>query len=121
MRRLQKGSFTIEAAVVIPMLLFVIGGMILLFFYCHDKNVMAGAAGEAVSVEAGRAGSEDFASLTENKLLWFRDAKIEIEERSGYIVATVSASRLMTQISVEEKMKDIETETFIRNVRKINE
>ena len=45
-QRWLKGSFTVEMAFLIPMILFLIMGCIRISFYYHDKNIIAGAAYE---------------------------------------------------------------------------
>lgn len=119
MKRILKGSFTIEAAVVIPLLLFAIGIIMMLLFYCHDKNVLQGAVSEAATVENGRSGGEDYNSLVRDKLLWLRNPKIKVTKKDGYVVATAEAVGYLLHVQVGERMTITEPETFIRNVRKI--
>ncbi len=119
MKRLQKGSFTIEATVVIPLLLFAIGIIMVLLFYCHDKNVLQGAVSEAAHIEAGRAGSEDYNELVQEKLFWFANPRIEVTEEDGHIVARGTAANSVISIRAEAKVTETAPETFIRNVRKI--
>ena len=45
-QRWLKGSFTVEMAFLMPMILFLIMGCIRISFYYHDKNIIAGAAYE---------------------------------------------------------------------------
>lgn len=41
-----RGSFTVEAALLLPMIIFIIYAMILLAFYLHDRNSLEGAVDE---------------------------------------------------------------------------
>lgn len=119
MKKIQKGSFTVEAAVVVPLLLFAIGIIMTLLFYCHDKNVLAGVVSEAALIEAGRSEREDYEGLVEDALFWFEGPRIEVTENGGTIVVIATAERGGICIR-EEAMVTITTpEKFIRNVRKI--
>ena len=53
-QRWLKGSFTVEMAFLIPMILFLIMGCIRISFYYHDKNIIAGAAYETAVREVQR-------------------------------------------------------------------
>lgn len=119
MTKLKKGSFTVEAAVVIPMLLFTVGIIMLLLFYCHDKNVLEGAVSEAGIVASGRSGKENYDTLVGGKLLWFQNPEIEAEEKDGYVLVTAKARRKLWKIEVQTKVAVTKPETFIRDIRRI--
>ena len=56
-----KGSFTIEAAVVIPITMFIMLALILLSFYIHDKTLMVTAPVSAILENAND--SSDISAL----------------------------------------------------------
>ena len=47
MKRIKKGSFTIEAALLMPLLLMVLMGVLYLDFFVHDRAWLTSAACEA--------------------------------------------------------------------------
>ena len=46
MRKRVKGSLTVEAAIIIPLAIFVVGVLMYSLFYYHDKIVLNAAASE---------------------------------------------------------------------------
>lgn len=46
--RKSRGSFTVEAALQLPIILFIIYGMIFLAFYLHDRNSLEGLVDEVL-------------------------------------------------------------------------
>lgn len=119
MRKLQKGSFTIEASVIIPLLLFTIGLLMMLLFYCHDKSVLTGAAGELAHVKAGRGAPQSSDTGVEKKLLWFRNVTFTVEEEKNEVKVKAEARRWKTRIEIEAAVAVTAPETYIRNIRKI--
>ena len=53
MKKKLRGSFTVEATYIIPLILIVIGVAMYLLFYYHDKNVLLGTAHETAAYGAG--------------------------------------------------------------------
>ena len=53
--KLLNGSMTIEMSFLMPIILFLIMNCILVVFYYHDKNVLAGAAYETAVVGSTKA------------------------------------------------------------------
>ena len=51
MRKIKKGSFTIEAALLMPLVLMILIGVLYLDFFVHDRAYLTAAAYE----EIGRA------------------------------------------------------------------
>ena len=83
-----RGSFTVEAAVIIPLIMWVFGILLHILFYYHDKNVLTAAAYETAALGCSRAGMEEleleyyFFSRFEEKLLLFTrvECLVQIEE-----------------------------------------
>ena len=48
MKKVWKGSITIEASVIVPMIFMVFALVITALFYYHDKNVVASVVHETV-------------------------------------------------------------------------
>ena len=62
MKKLKKGSFTLEAALLMPLLLTVIMSMLYLDFFVHNRAWLTAAAYEAAvsgSMEGYRQGFSD--------------------------------------------------------------
>lgn len=64
-RRRLEGSFTVEMSVIVPVILFLILECILVFFYYHDKNILAGAAYETAVAGSTKAREENGADKAE--------------------------------------------------------
>ena len=47
MRKIKKGSFTIEAALLMPLVLMILIGVLYLDFFVHDRAYLTAAAYEA--------------------------------------------------------------------------
>ena len=45
-RAFWKGSYTVEAALVFPIILFVLAALLILAFYVHDRGILQGLAKE---------------------------------------------------------------------------
>lgn len=55
MRKIKKGSFTVEAALLMPVIFLVLMGLLYLNFYVHNRAWLTAAAYEAaVSRKHGR-------------------------------------------------------------------
>lgn len=93
-QRWLKGSFTVEMAFLIPMILFLIMGCIRISFYYHDKNIIAGAAYETAVTGSTKVREKDGISESELNALF--------KERVGR--KCILFSRIRVQSSVE-KMK----------------
>ena len=119
MKKIQRGSFTVEAAVVVPLLLFAIGFIMMLLFYCHDKSVLAGAAGELAMIEAGRSERKAYESLIDDALFWFEGAKIEVTKSGEEILVVATAEQAGLRLREEARVPISKPEKFIRNIRKI--
>lgn len=98
-----KGSFTVEMSVIIPLALFLIMECILVFFYYHDKNILAGAAYETTVVGSTKAREGEGADVTElenlfqerirGKCILFSGAQADVEAAEDVISVRVSAKR----------------------------
>ena len=125
MRRKVKGSFTVEAAFLIPFLLFLFGMLIQVLFYYHDKNVLMAKSMEAAVYGSGRQSpnetevQEYFRTAISGKLLLFTEVEqnVEIEEKQ----VTVNCNARKNKMTVAAKGVAFITspEQFIREMRKI--
>lgn len=124
-----KGSFTVEAAVLVSAVLFLVYGIIMVLFYYHDKNILAGTAYETAVISGRKQKQESPFQEEEIQQLWkerisgkmilFREAEVEVECQKEYVWISVQASRRMLRITVEAKAALTEPEKKIRDMRKL--
>ena len=124
-----KGSFTVEAAVLVSAVLFLVYGIIMVLFYYHDKNILAGTAYETAVISGRKQKQEPPFQEEEIQQLWkerisgkmilFREAEVEVECQKEYVWISVEASRRKLRITVEAKAALTEPEKKIRDMRKL--
>lgn len=125
MKKDVKGSITIEAAVIVPIIMGVFIVITWILFYYHDKNVIAAVSHETVvmmskkdEIEAEQVESY-FQNGIRGKLLMFVwvDTDIQMDSAEIHIVSTSRKNGM--RLCVEMKMKRTEPEKYIRNIRRI--
>lgn len=125
MRKKVRGSLTIEAAYVIPLILMVVGVVFFILFYCHDKNILLGTAHETAVYGAGQKDVDEsmlevyFTQKIKGKLLLFTKAEsqIRIEERAVHVSCRGIYGKVTLQVACFVKKTD--PEGYIRNVRRL--
>ena len=103
-QRWLKGSFTVEMAFLMPMILFLIMGCIRISFYYHDKNIIAGAA---------------FKERVGRKCILFSRIRVQSSVGKDEIKVQAAARRKKMAISVESRAAVTEPEKYIRDIRRI--
>ena len=129
--KLLNGSMTIEMSFLMPIILFLIMNCILVVFYYHDKNVLAGAAYETAVVGSTKAREkegvkeEEIASLFEqrakNKCILFSNPDASITASDEEIEVAVTASRRRMHLTIIKKAAVTEPEKYIRDIRRWKE
>ena len=120
-----KGSFKIEATVIIPIALFVINVLLYIMFYYHDKNVLTSAAHDSASygsyMEQADKGEVEayFEERIKGKLLLFSDIKKEINIKENLVEISSSATKGMMSLKVQSAVSKTDPESYIRTIRKI--
>lgn len=120
-----KGSFTIEASFVVPVVLFVFIVLMNVLFYYHDKNILTAVAHETVCVGCGRTGQgpeeleQYFYSRVNGRLLVFTWVQGDISADETSILLQCRASGKRMTLQVDCTMDKTEPETHIRKLRKI--
>lgn len=124
-----SGSFTVEAAVIVSTVLFLVYGIILILFFYHDKNILTGTTYEIAVITSRKQKKEPPFQEEEIQQLWkerisgkmilFRRAEVEIECQKNYVWISAQASRKNLKISAEAKAAIIDPEQKIRDIRKI--
>ncbi|OUP00956.1 hypothetical protein B5F37_09535 [Drancourtella sp. An210] len=128
-KKYQRGSFTVEAAILTSIILFILYGIILILFYYHDKNILTGAAYETAAVAARKNSmeppfqEEDIEKLLKErisgKMIFFRGAEVQSECQNNYVWISVQASRNIMRIKAEVTSAVTEPQKKIRDIRKL--
>lgn len=125
MKKEVKGSITIEAAVIVPIILGVFVVIVWVLFYYHDKNVIAAVSHETVvlmcqehDVDAEQV-EDYFQNRIRGKLIIFPWVDTEILVNSAEIHMIGTSRKNGMSLRVEMKMKRTDPENYIRNIRRI--
>lgn len=125
MKRKLRGSMTVEASVIVPLILGMVMCLFFILFYYHDKNVVSAVAHETVvyACKADEISIEEtenyFQKRIQEKLLLFPRVHTEIAVEQDVIhLKGIARKRGMT-LKVEAQMKRTEPEKYIRNIRRI--
>lgn len=124
-----KGSFTVEASFIVPMILLLIMACMFAVFYYHDKNILLGAAYEAsvvgstMSREVNGVDADEVQSLAyervQGKNIFLNHTRIDVETSEEELQVKVTASARKMGVSGEEKASITNPEKYIRDLRKI--
>lgn len=124
-RRSFCASFTIEAAIIVPMILSVFVVIITLLFYFHDKNVITVISHETVVMGCGKEEIADveleryFQKRIGRKLLLFSTAVPQAKVEEDKIIITCSARKKALRLRTKMSMNRTEPQRYIRNLRRL--
>lgn len=125
MRKRINAAFTIEAAVLVPLILMIFGVLVHILFYYHDKNVLLGLTHETAVLGSGRDGMREYDlerqlfSKASGRLLLMKGIDPDVYLEEEQIMVVCSAKKGKMSMSVECKMSRTNPEDSIRSVRKI--
>lgn len=126
MKKLVRGNLTIEAAVILPLVMLIFSGILTTLFYYHDKNIITGAAYEVLTIgsmedepEKEEIGKQ-FQERLNRKLILFSRIYVDIWIEDQEIVMHCRAEKGRFQLKVQVSMSRTEPEKYIRNIRKIH-
>lgn len=125
MKHKMKGSFTIEATVIIPLALFVITVLLYILFYYHDKNVLASVAHETASYGSYMEQPEEgvleayLEERIKGRMLLFSNINSEIKIKENQVDVTSTASKGKMSLKVYSAISRTNPEKYIRSIRKI--
>lgn len=115
-----RGSFTIEATVIVPMILFIFGILLHILFYYHDKNILLSTAHETATLELESEDMESYyLSRLEGKLLLFTRVECEAIVENNNVTIEAMGRKGAMATSVTCSMSRTEPENYIRNIRKM--
>ena len=125
MKKGVKGSLTIEATIIIPLCIFVIGILLYSLFYYHDKIVLHAASSETAiygsyEKEPSEEGLENhIESRIWGRLLLFSDIEHQIKITRDEIEIISHTKQGPMSLSIRSMAKRTEPENYIRASRKI--
>lgn len=130
-RRRLEGSFTVEISFIIPVLLFLIMECILVFFYYHDKNILAGAAYETAVAGSTKAREENkpdeaeleamFRERIRGKCILFSDGQAKVRITDESVTVQVQAEQRGMRIDLACKAAVTVPEQEIRERNRLRE
>lgn len=122
-----KGSFTIEAAIIVPLILFLFSVLVHILFYYHDKNVLMSTAHETAAVGSGNEALSEleleyyFFSRMEGKLLLFNRVECLVKLEEHEVTIMCDGSKDSMRVAFEYRMSKTSPETYIRKIKNIKE
>lgn len=125
MKRHVRGSFTIEASVIVPIILMIFSLVITMLFYYHDKNVVSAIAHETLAMGCGKAEiteeeiEEYFKERLGRKLLLFQGALVAVKMEQEEITIVCTARKKGMSLYIDMMMKKTDPENYIWNLQKI--
>lgn len=129
--RSLRGSMTVEASFLLPLLLLLVMNSVLAAFYFHDKNILSGAAYETAVVGSTKMREKEqikqgelqalFRERVGQKCILFAgsSARVQIGEQEICVEAVARKGRF--GISVLKKAAVTQPEKAIRDKRRIKE
>lgn len=130
-RKKCLGSTVVEMVYLMPVVLLTWMLIIFALFYYHDKNILAGAAYETAVVGSELMHEEKeppvekiesyFRNRINNKMLFFRDADIEVVTDEEEMIVRARASAKGLVVGVEKKAAVTVPEKKIRKIRKLKQ
>lgn len=128
-RRL-KGAMTVEMSVIIPLILFLVMGLVISVFYFHDKNILNGAASETAIVGTRRLGEgkaiteEELEGLclerVNGKCFFLTRHTITVSIEKEEIIVEIFAKKKKFAVSVTKRAVMTQPEKKIRNIRRLD-
>lgn len=122
-------GYTVEMSFLMPIILLLIMSSVFGVFYYHDKNIISGAAYEAVAVGSTKAREKDgvdgseveavFRERIENKCILFGRITVSAAVLKNEVEITGTALKRGMKVSVTKRMRITEPERKIRDIRRM--
>lgn len=125
MKKFVKGSFTIEASVIVPVILTVFSLIITMLFYYHDKNVVSAIVHETLVMGCNREEiteeeiEKHFHKRLGRKMLLFQNVHVATEIEQDEIGITCTAKKKSMSLCIDMMMKRTNPEKYIWNLQRI--
>jgi len=123
--RAIRGSFTIEAAIIVPLILFIFGILLHILFYWHDKNILMSTAHETAALGSSRSDMAEldleyyFFSRMEGKLMLFDRVECVSHIEDGEVSVAWDGSKGSMVTKGEYSVSRTKPENYIREIRKL--
>lgn len=120
-----RGSFTIEAAIIVPLILFIFGNLLHILFYWHDKNILMSTAHETTAIGSSRSEMSEseieyyFFSRIKGKLLLFDRVQCRSYIEDEKVTIEWDGSKRALKTRGKYSMKKTDPENYIREIRKL--
>jgi hypothetical protein len=120
-----KGSVTVEAAVIVPFLLFLCVMSLHLLFYYHDKQIVAAAVHETVAYACGREGMDEgeleahLKRRVKGKTMLLTKMETEVTFKGTQVSVCCEANQSPWELKIESVTRKTAPEVYIRSVRKL--
>jgi len=125
-----KASLTIEMSLLVPIVLFIFMEIVLSVFYCHDKNILNGAAYEAAvlgsSKERTKTGMseeelEDFVrDRIRGKCILLTYCQVETSIQEKEVQIRIRARKSGYTVFIEKRAAVTEPEKKVRDRRRLD-
>lgn len=125
MKRYVRGSFTIEASIIVPLILTIFALTVSTLFYYHDKNVVSAIAHETLVMGCSKEEiSEEeletyFRTRLGQKLLLFQGVRITATIEQEEITMVCTAKKKGMSLYVDMTMVKTDPEQYIWNLQRI--
>lgn len=121
----MRGNFTIEAAIIVPLILFIFGVLLHILFYWHDKNILMSTAHETAALGSSRSEMTEleleyyFFSRMEGKLLLFDRVECISHVEEDKVTVVWDGSKDSMVAKGEYSVSRTRPENYIREIRKL--
>lgn len=125
MAKRAKGSMTVEAAFIVPLIILILACVMHLLFYLHDRNILEAAAHETLAIGSGHEKlSEDqledyFSSSVDRQTILLTQIDEDVKTQSNKVSIRISASGKGLKFETAYNMKRTNPEDYVRNKRKV--
>ena len=127
MKRNIKGSFTIEASIIVPLILFIFSALVHILFYYHDKNILMSTAHETAAVGSADEALYEieleyyFFDRMEGRMLMFDRVECRVTCSSDCVKVWCDGSKKNMRVIFDCSMPKTNPENYIRQRKNIIE
>jgi hypothetical protein len=127
MRKRIKASLTIEAAILVPLILFLCAGLLQFLCYHHDRTILTAAAHETVAYACGRQGMDEeeleahLKKRTKGALMLLQQVEQTVEIQGEQVTVTCQTKKKPWTLKIQCVSRKTQPEVWIRNARKLEE
>lgn len=120
-----RGSLTIEAALIVPIILLIFGVLLHILFYWHDKNILMSTAHETAAFGSSQRKPSEleleyyFFDRMEGKLLLFDRVECLSHIEDDWVAVKWDGSKGKMVTKGEYSVSRTRPEDYIRDIRKL--